>query len=223
MTGVCWRAVHVRLGPAIRTHLPARRQRRDPQWLRQPSCLTLSVMRPSRMSSNHSSGLVVTCWPDRFRWRAGQRQRRPASPQKRGRRAVGGSGAWQGSLSWQAALRDHALSASRGLKRWRAEHHALCLSHMKNCIAPGAPRMSCCRLSALTVPMGRTALLGPTGPRAVLHTWNAAFSYCCTARSKQVVQYAIPSGGRCQPALLPGCGVNRPLLKKPHALNHRVT
>jgi hypothetical protein len=58
-----------------------------------------------------------------------------------------------------------------------------------------SPHENLCHPSVLTVPMGRTALLGPAGPRAVLQTRSAAFSYCCPTRSKQVVQYArIPPG-----------------------------
>jgi hypothetical protein len=43
-----------------------------------------------------------------------------------------------------------------------------------DCTLPRSPGLDC----------GRTALLGPAGPRAVLHTWMPAFLYCCPAKTE---------------------------------------
>jgi hypothetical protein len=161
--------------------------------------------------------------PDRFRWRAGRRQQ--GRPHRRS--GAGGRcwriGAWRGSLRcrqacaitrfsqpWFEKVEGGApcallVSYEKLHRAWRSAHELL-----------PAFRAHCSYGSNSFTRTYRSSRRSPYLECGVFVLLYGTKQTGCAVRG------FLP-GGRCQPALLPGCGVNRPLLKKPHALNHRVT
>jgi hypothetical protein len=125
----------------------------------------------------------------------GLRQGRLAAARKRAPAEPWPQGHWRerdnrGTAKRSRIPQDQRFAKSRNSGPLNLAPLFLCIGAQSS-----SPHECVCHPSVLSVPMGRTALLGPAGPRAVLQTRSAAFSYCCPTRSKHVVQYArIPPG-----------------------------